>query len=175
MMTEIIPKESPKTSTLLVVLFYSSLVLLVVLTIVYFRINGSIKKNQEVLAGLENDLLKLQSAENLSLKKEILDYDKRINNFKDLAADHRFNSRVFKFLEDFIHPRVWFESFEFQSDDAKVMLSGRSKTFEALGQQIMIFQQEKQIKDLVLEGIAIGKEGDIEFNFSFLFDPQFLQ
>lgn len=174
-MTEIIPKESPKTPTLLIVLFYASLVLLVVLTIVYFRINGSIKKNQEILAGLENNFLKLQSAENLSLKKEILDYDRKIKDFKGLVADHKFNSRVFKFLEDFIHPKIWFESFEFQSENAKVVLSGRAKTFESLGQQIMILQQEKQIKDLILEGIAIGKEGDIEFNFSFSFDPQVLQ
>lgn len=175
-MTGIIPKEYPKTPTFLIFLFYFSLILLIVLAVIYFRTAGSVKKNQEILNDLNNDLLALQSSENLSLKKGILDYDKKIKDFKGLIDNHKFNSRSLKFLEDFVHPLVWFESFEFQNGGSKVAISGQAKTFDALGQQIMIFQKEVQkIKDLVLEGISINKEGLIEFHISFSFDPKILQ
>lgn len=175
-MTEIIPKESPKMPSWLVFLFYFSLIFLVALVIFYFRINSSIKKNQEILNGLNNNLLALQSSENVVLEKEVLDYDKKIKDFKDIIVDHKFNSRIFKFLEDFVHPKIWFDSFEFQEDGSKITILGRAETFEALGQQIIIFQQEhQQIKDLILEGISIDKEGEIEFSLSFFLNPQILQ
>lgn len=174
-MTEIIPKEAHKTPSWLFFLFYFSLILLVVLVIVYFKINGSIKKNQDSLNGLNNDFLALQSSENLTLKKEVLGYDKKIKDFKNLVGNHKFNSRAFNFLEDFVHPNAWFDSFDLQNEGSKVVISGRAETFEALGQQIIIFQQEQQqIKDLVLEGVSIGKEGEIKFEISFSFNPQIL-
>lgn len=175
-MTEIIPKEAPKMPKWLVFLFYFSLVLLVVIIISYFRINGSIKKNQETVNKLNDEFLALQSSENINLKKQVLDYDRRIKDFKNLIGGHKFDSKAFKFLEDFVHPQITFNSFEFQGEDNKASISGTAETFEALGQQIIIFQQgQEQINDLVLESISINKEGEIEFSFSFFFNAPTLQ
>ncbi len=175
-MTEIIPKEAPKMPKWLIFMFYFSLILLSFFIIAYFRTNGSIKKNQAVLNGLNNDLLSLQSSENTVLKKQVLDYDRRIKDFKNLVIGHKFNSRAFKFLEDFAHPRVVFNSFELQAEDNKVLITGTAETFESLGQQIIILQKEQEkIKDLILESISISKTGEIEFTFSFFFNESTLQ
>lgn len=174
-MTEIIPKETRKIPSLLVYLFYFSLVLLIILIIVYFRINGSIKKNQQILDSLNSDLLFLQSSENLDLEKKVLGYEKKISDFKSLVDAHKINSKAFKFLEDSVHPDISFGSFDFQSEDSKVAVTGTAKTFEALGQQIIIFQREERMQNLVLERISIGQKGEIGFNISFSLNLQALQ
>ncbi|MCX6760612.1 MAG: hypothetical protein NTZ84_00690 [Candidatus Nealsonbacteria bacterium] len=167
---EIIPKEVPKIPPWLDILFYLSVGFLIFVFISYFLVIQSIKasqKNQEeIVASLASEVSK--SSE---LKKEILTYQKKINDFSSVINGHPETLSVFDFIEKQCHPRVWFNDFGLNINEGKVILSGTAKSFQDLGQQMLIFRDEKMIKSASLDSVTMEKGGEVGFKVSLSFDP----
>lgn len=171
-MVEIIPKKPSKYPSLSNLLFYIALILFLFVVIAFFILNNSIKKSQESLKSLEQDLAKENTTENAALKKEVLDYQGKINDFSKLIDQHLANTEIFPLIEKKSHPKVWFSQATINSRGDTVSLSGYTQSFESLGQQLLIFREEALVKSAALEKVSIGKEGKIEFNLLLSFDPK---
>jgi len=167
---EIIPKETPKIPPWLDILFYFAIGFLVLVFIASFVINQPLKSSQETLEDLESTLAK-EVSERASLKNEILTYQKKINDFSFLIDNHRNVSKIFAFMENQCHPKVWFSGFSLNAEERMVTLTGEAQDFESLGQQMLILRDEKMIKSVGLLNISMKKEGKITFNLSISFDP----
>lgn len=167
---EIIPKETPKIPPWLDILFYLSAGLLIFVFISYFLVSQSIKAagkaEQEIDAKLAAEVSR--SAE---LKKEILTYQKKIKDFSGVISGHMENSNIFAFIEKQCHPRVWFSEFDLDTKEGVVTLSGETQSFQALGQQMIIFRDQEVVKSASLKGVTMDGGGQISFELSLSFDP----
>jgi len=171
MAIEIIPKEAKKFPLWQNILFYFSLVLLLASLSGFFVLNYFQKKSQATLDDLRKTIEKGFTAEEKTLEKELLSYQKKIEDFSTLFLDYRLTSKLFGFFEKLIHPKVFFTDFSLDPKLNKLSLSGQTENFETLGQQILIFQKEEKIKSLDLKEIGISKEGKIEFSLDISFIP----
>jgi len=167
---EIIPKQTPKVPPWLDILFYLSVGLLVFSFIAYFLFNNSIKTSQKTLAVLEETLSR-EVSEKATLKNEILTYQKKIKDFSGLISGHLKSSKIFVFIEEQCHPKVWFNDFTLDTEKASVMLLGEAQSFESLGQQMLILRDEKMVKSIELGNVSLNKEGKINFNLNIFLNP----
>ena len=171
-MVEIIPKKAPVLPQWLNILFYFSLVILIFSILGYFILGNSLQNNQKNLSNLEKSLFEGRSSERINLEKEILKYQRNTEDFSQLIGKHLTISEVFNTLQKNSHPKVWFSQFNLDAKEAKISVSGESQSFESLGQQLLIFQDENLIKETNLEQVSITKEGKIKFSLTLSLDPQ---
>jgi len=171
-MVEIIPKPVSKPSSWFNSLFYFSVVLLFIAILSIFLLNQFQKKAVLTLKNLEVLLTQIKTQERINLEKELIGYQKKIEDFSFLLQGHSLDSKLFGFLENITHPKVYFSSLNFNSDEKKVILNGETESFQTLGQQLLIFKAEPLVKEVNLSKISIGREGKIDFAFSFSFSPE---
>ncbi len=171
-MIEIIPKPEIKLPFWQNILFYFSIALLLTLVIGYFVLNVSLKKSSKTLEDLENSLARGKTAEELSLEKEILGYQRKISDFASLIPYHKDLLNFFTILENLSHPQIQFSNLSLEPVDLKVVLSGKAGDFKAINQQIYLFQKEPLIRNVNLTSLLLGKEGGAEFTLLLFLDPQ---
>lgn len=169
---EIIPKKAPKLPLGLNILFYFSIVLVLVSFSGFFILNHLEKKSADNLQNLEEVLAKKKTPKETALEEEILKYQKKINNFSILINLHQSPLNSFSVLERTSHPKVQFTNFSLNSEEFEIVLSGKTESFQTLGQQVLIFKNENLIKDVNLSKLSIGKEGGAEFTLSLSLDPE---
>ena len=174
-MVELIPKKIPKLPNWLNILFYVSLLFLVLSISSYFVLNHFLKESRAVVANLNQSLETLESSENLSLREEVLGHQKRIKDFSYLMSTHLESSNVFTFLEQVCHPRVQFDKFDLDSRTAILKISGTTQSFETLGQQLIILRGESLVENVTLSKLSMGRDGGVSFDLSILLKSQTLK
>jgi len=170
-MVDIIPKEAPKPSRGLSILFYFAIFLLIFSIIGYFALNNFLEKAREEVAALKLDLAGVMTTEKISLEKEILASKNKIDHFSYLVGQHLKASRIFEIIQKVTHPQVWFSKFDFNSREGQLKLSGETQNFVTLEQQTLILKGEEKIDKVNLENFSITKEGKIGFDLSLSFNP----
>ena len=174
-MVELIPKKIPKLPNWLNILFYVSLLFLVLSITSYFVLNHFLEKSHANVAELNQVLETLESSENLSLREEVLGHQKRIKDFSYLMSGHLKSSNVFTFLEQACHPRVRFDKFDLDSRKATLKVSGTTQSFETLGQQLIILRKEALVENVTLSRLSMGRGGGVSFDLSISLKPQALK
>jgi hypothetical protein len=173
-MIDIIPKELPKLPKWVNALFYVLLVLFVSSIIIFFVLRSSISKAVVSLEDLNSELLSKNLPETIDLEKEILAYRAQFQDFEIILGEHKYNTKSFAFLEEIVHPFVWFSSFELQPQEEKVSLKGEAKDFNSLGQQLLILKNRNDLNDFKLVSAVINKDAQIDFDLIIYFKPGYL-
>ncbi|GEM_PF-835945 len=181
-MVEIIPKKTKNflsSSKQFGFVFYLIVFILIVLIASYFLLNFLVENSREEFSNLEKDLKELMTPEKKVLEKEILDISTKIRNFSLLSENHIAPSQLFIFIEENTHPDVWFFEFELSLEEKELVLYGRTENYKILGQQIILFENEPAMTDVLLEDVWNNREGNIDFIVSLkihsdVFKPYFL-
>ena len=173
-MAEIIPKELPKLPGWLNILFYVLIFLFIVSIAAFFILNNSLNNSFKNLEDLESIVIENRTPEDASLEAEILSYKEKIQDFKFISEGHKANTKSFTFLEEVAHPFVWFSSYELFAKESKLLLSGKSKDFESIGQQLLVLGEKEELNDFKLTSASVNKEGQIDFDLLIYFKPGFL-
>lgn len=173
---EIIPKttteKKPKGEKFLT----NFIILILILTIIAsFSVIFIENSYQKKIKELNEKISQTQSEEYKSLEKELKNYNKKINLFQELINKHFLVSKIFPFLEERTHQKVFFQNFELVSGENKINLNGQTDNFLTLHQQILIFQNEPEIKETKLTNVSIGKEGRVDFELSLIFNSEILK
>lgn len=171
MAIEIIPKEAAKLPLWQNILLYISIALVLACISSYFVLTYFIKKSDLIFQDLEKALTEARTPQQIALEEEILDYQEKIEDFSSLLLNHKKSSNFFDFLEEIIHPKVFFSEASLNIMGNQVELTGQAESFRVLGEQLLIFRNAKFIKNLSLPEVRIGKEGKIEFNFNISLNP----
>jgi len=158
----------PRWITVALLIF---VILAILLFSSYIYFSFSINNLKEKIQETEKAIKKTPSEQ--ALEKDILLKEKRINIFADLISQHRKPENIFSFLEKTTHPKVVFSEFSFDSSKNTVKLTGNAKSFISLGQQILLFQKEKNIKRINLSEVSIGELEGVDFSLELTFEPQF--
>jgi hypothetical protein len=172
MAIEFVPKPTAKIPLWLNFLFYFSILLLIGTVAANFALDYYQKKSEKDFKNYVELIEMAWTPEQKSLERELIGYEKKINDFSTLIELHKFNSNLFPLLEKNTHPQVLFSTVEFNSTENTVALSCQTESFQTLGEQILILKKEKLIKNINLANVLIGKEGKIIFNLNLSLDPQ---
>ena len=173
-MVEIIPKEVPRVPQWINVLFYVLLFLLIVGIVGFFVLNNFLKTSLNTLESLKSELKAKEVPAMVDLENEIKSYRNKFQDFSILLEDHKETTKSLGFLEQIVHPLVWFSSFNLTPQDERIDLKGEAKDFDSLGQQLFVLQDEKKINDFQLSNIAINRDGNVDFSLTIFFKPGFL-
>lgn len=165
-MVEIIPKEIPPIPKWLNILFYFALALLIFSIVGYFVLDSSLRNAQKNLVDLKETLAGEETPEKIALEKEVLNYEKKVKDFSQIIGEHLKTSKIFALIEKTCHPKVWFSYFSLDSRAGEATFSGKAQSFESLGQQLLILEDESLVKNVDLEKVSISKEGEINFELS---------
>ncbi len=164
---QIIPKPIAKTPLIINILFYISILALILAPISYFYLLNLEKKTQEDLSMLEVILTEEKIDREEELEREIFGYQNRIKDFSDLLDTHQTFYGLFDFLEKNCHPKVWFSSFNLEAESHELTLVGEAENFQSVEQQLFIFKDcVEEISNVELSEITIQEEGAIGFALS---------
>lgn len=171
MAIQLVPRPEEKKPFWVDILFYLSLILVIAAASSYFVLNSLQEKTEKKIQSLNEELVKASASPEAALEKEVLDYQKKIDDFSVLLGSYRYSSQIFPFIESITHPKVSFSSFSAVIDENSIQVSGVADSFRTLGQQLIIFKNEKLIKEVELSGISLAKEDKVSFSFSLILDP----
>ena len=171
-MVEIIPRETQGTSKEVSLSFYFIISLLVFSVGCYFVLNHLFNKAEQELSFLKAGLAEMASPEIKAVQKEVLLLESKINNFAVLVSEHLELSDVFKLFEENSHPQVWFSKVNLMANKKQVQAFGEAQSFEALGQQIFIFEDNDLFETIRLEDVSINRQGKIDFSLLIVFNNQ---
>lgn len=172
MAIEIIPKVKIKKISVMSIVFYLSLAIFLAFLVSYFVLDFWQKKINKELFDIKTTLEREKSPSEKNLEEKILTYQKKIEESGFLLANHRFITPLFDYLEKITHSKIQFSDFKLNSEEGVIDIKGLAESFEVLGQQALIFESQKFIKNINLSEVSINKEGKIEFKFQITLDPQ---
>jgi hypothetical protein len=170
-MIGIIPKRTKKTPEWQNIGIYVALGLLATLILGYALIFYLESKASTKLSDLEGKIAQVGTQDEKDTEVQILLAGRRIDDFFSIFQQHNKSSGLFRFLEENCHPEVQFITMDLVPVDNLVNISGRTPTFETLGQQISILQAQDLIQNVGLNSVGVGDSGATEFTLSLLFDP----
>lgn len=170
-MVEIIPKPTARVSLWLNILFYFSISLLLMVLLSVFTLTRFQKK-----ANLEQqDLQQAISQQEKGiedLEKEVLLYQRKLDDFALILNERRFPLNFFSLLEENCHPRVQFTGLNLNLIERKAGLSGTVESIPGLRQQILILEKVEEIEKVNLSNISLGKQGGASFSLSLSLAPE---
>lgn len=170
---KIIPKPKIKTPFFINFLFWFSLILTLVLITLFLLLKIQIinleTKKERIEKSLEFSLSEKKLIEEITLISE------NINLFIEIFQEHRFTSKFLNFLKTLSHFQTQFTSLEIDNSALWGTVRGKTKNFQTLSEQILIFQEEKNIENFQILDINLTPEGKVEFNFAFNFSPKLIK
>jgi len=183
---ELIPKPETekKPFDLTKFLLYLAIIILVGSVGLYFLFDfGLIRNSSKVLAELETQLSLQMTDEAKEHEAKLIEWRQKIEDFRILLDLHQNPSKVFSLLEKLSHPRVWFTDFSLNFGTQKteegsevgqfqLQLQGVAESFRVLGEQLLVFKNDENIKEIKLSNVSLGEKGNVKFQFEITFNPE---
>ncbi len=167
----LIPKAKQKPSRLIAILFYSSLITLLVTGGVYLLLQFYNLSLAKQIQAKKTALSKIVTPQDRNLGKELAKIQPQVKSFEEALKKHKFTSYFFSDLEAVTHPEVIFKSLKIDSGSGEVTLVGHTENFVILGQQILAMRKSPFIKKTNIENVDLGKKGGIDFTLKLSVDP----
>ncbi len=163
-MVQVIPRKiAQQGSFIKKALPWFSLLLIVIAVGLYFLFDYQGKKKEVLLEETKKELAITQTPEQIELQKRVLGFQKRIEDVVLLLENKEKVSDSLKFLETYIHPKIYFSYLSVDFKGRSLKLDGVSSDFTSLGQQISAFQQDPFIKSVELSSVGLSDQGDVRF------------
>lgn len=141
----------------------------------YFALDYFSKKTNKELQGINAQISQKETPETKNLEKEMKNYQEKIENISPLLDTHIYTLKIFPLIEALTHPQASFTKISFSAKDYKASLSGKTESFQTLGQQLRILEEKKEKENLFtninLSKFSIEKEGSVGFSLDLSFNP----
>ncbi len=173
-MVQVIPRVSEKNKTRLnVILPWFSLILVVLVVLGVFFFSAKITSSNNRLNELDEQLSEAKSQEEAQIEKKLMGYKKKVNNVVNILRARKKSSDFYSFLEELVHPDVYFTGISLGLEEGMADLTGIAKDFKSLGQQILVFKDSDYIFDARAEAVSLDEEGGIGFTMRItIFAPE---
>lgn len=174
-MVEIIPKPIEQATQWQKVLLYVLIFLVIVLIISYFLLTNLEEKSSIYNQELEIKIAQGRTAQRISLEEESFEQKKKIETIYPFLEAHTLSSKFFEFLESKTHPRIFFSKLNLNTEESKVILTGATDSFSTLDQQLLVFNQDSLVEDLLLTTASLNKQGGVDFNLEIFLNKNFFK
>jgi hypothetical protein len=148
--------------------FVISLLIATVLCWVIFLVKDGMIKEQ--INNISSALQTVGTDQQKEYEKEVISYQKKINDFSTLFQDHEFASNVFAFVQAQTMQNVWFKQFNLDEKNNGVQLSGESDSIDAFSRQVATFEKNKYVKSIGTLNSSLGAAAKTEFNINLVLD-----
>lgn len=172
MEVEIVPRPKSKPSKIISILLYVSLAFLILAAGAYLQLKSVEEKRTQELDSLRETIVQKETSSDLKqLQGRLIVYKEKIDKISFLLDSYRVGTNFFKFLEKYTHPKVRLSDVSVAISDSIVSISGETANFTTLIQQLYIFENNPQVRDLKLSTFAATKDKksvtfDINFSLS---------
>lgn len=153
-------------------IFWSMVCLLVATIFCYLIFVAKVYYQNAEIASINEKMKEVGTDQQKENEKEVLSYQKKINDFVQLFNSHSFASNVFAFMEKETLPNVWFKNFSLDPKSGSVGLSGEADNMETFSRQIASFEKNKYIKDLGLLNSSGADALKVSFNLNITLMPE---
>lgn len=171
-MVDIIPKPKTTSPWWTNLAIFISISLLLASIVTYFFLNSLINRVNSEITKVEQELNAEPESEIKEKEAYILKNKTLIDNFSLIFSGRPTMLGAFALIEKVSHPEVWFRTASFSPVESKIFLSGEASSFEALGEQYLVLQQEPLIESVNLSGIEMEKNGRVGFSFDLICDSK---
>lgn len=172
---EIVPKPPTRLPFWQDLLLYFSTALVIASVFSYFYLANLLEKSDALKNNLQQTLDKEVTPKERTLKKEVLKYKDKIDDFSTLLNNHSAVAKLFDAVEELSHPKIKLSKLDLDLSKPELAISGETENFEIAGQQLIIYRQAKEFTDVNLSGLSIGKNGKTVFTFLLSLDPNILK
>ncbi len=117
----------------------------------------------------ESEFLALNSKENHNIELQVSEISKRLERFSKAFSSRSVEYDFLDFVRSFCHTRVSFSSLSFDNKTGSTALSGETDSYKSLSEQILILKDLKNISNLLVSDVSLGKEGNVSFKISFIY------
>jgi len=150
--------------------FVAALLLATIICFVIFTVKISFQERK--LKEIDNNIIvNTGTTQQRELEKEVFEYQRKIDNFAIILANHKIPTNIFKFFEKITLPNVWFNNFIIMAQTAGIQISGETESTTALSRQLSIFEENKFIKDISDLTFEPTETGKIRFNLNISLSP----
>lgn len=154
------------------IIFYFVISLLMATVFCYLIFVIKIGMQKKTIKDLEVATEAVGTGQQRENEKEVLFYQKKIEDFAGLIKNHQFTFSVFSFIEEKTLANVWFNLFNFNRTDASVGLSGEAGDIDILSRQIAAIEKSEYIKKVSLINSQMNSNGSVKFNLNLSLDPK---
>ncbi len=175
---ESIIKSGKDKKLLLDIVLYISISILVSAILLYFIFLVKISSQKNEITKFDKLFLEVGTIEQKEKEAKIFVYQKKINDYAKLLAEHKSSLNVFNFLESQTMPEVWFSRISLSEEDTSIVLSGEAGNMDVLSRQISNFEKNNYVSNIAVLSSSISDSGRIKFNLTLnlkdeLFVPNF--
>jgi len=117
----------------------------------------------------------LRSPDRIALEKAVLGYQIQFANFSDTLAKRYLASRVLSLLEETAHPGILYQSLNIDLEQASIQAKAEAASYQALGEQLLVFNNEERISKVATKNYSRDKEGQIIFDLILSFNPSIVK
>ncbi len=154
------------------VIFYFVISLLIATVFCYLIFAVKISMQNSQIQDLKEAIKTVGTGQQLAYEKEVVVYQKKINDFVAVFQNHGFSSNVFVFMEKHTRPNVWFQNFSMDQKGGKVNLVGESDDMDAFSRQVSVFERNEYIDNINLLNSSLGESDRVGFNLNLTLNPK---
>ncbi len=169
---KIIPKPKAKITGWFNILYWFSIILLIVSVIGFFFVKKQISSLEERGEEVSRQIIEVAGQEERNLEKELFAVSQKIKDFSELLEKYKSTTRFFNFLKASCHPKIRFLTLNLSSESYTVNLEGETDSFQVLGEQFLVLNENENVKDLHLSNTSLDREGKVRFNLSFVLSEE---
>jgi hypothetical protein len=174
-MVEIIPRPIEQTAQWQKVLLYLLIFFVIIFIVSYFLLANLEERSSIYNQELEIKITQGRTAQRISLEEESFEQKKKIETIYPFLEAHTLSSKFFEFLESKTHPRIFFSRLNLDTEKARAILTGATDSFSTLDQQLLVFNQDSLVEDLLLTTANLNKQGGVDFNLEIFLNKNFFQ
>jgi hypothetical protein len=154
------------------VIFYFVISSLVATVLCYFIFLVKNNMQEKDIGNAEVALQTVGTNQQKAYEKEVILYQRKINDFSQLIVNHKFASTVFSFMEHQTRPNIWFKQFNLDQKGGQVQLSGEADDMEAFSRQTSTLEKNEYVKNISLLNSSLGISARVQFNLNLLLDSK---
>ncbi len=130
---------------------------------------NSINQKIESVGQQSQDLIVQQNKED---EAKVNDLGQTLKSVKEILNKHIYASQTVDFLEKTTLPLVRWTGFNRNVNNVSVSLHGQTKDYNTLAKQILVFENDSQIKEVQASDISLSQLGGVNFSMALTFDPK---
>ncbi len=150
------------------VVFAGSVLLAVV--IAHFAISIYAVSLDRKITRLSVEAQNIQKQRDVKIEDEVIKLNSKFSTVENLLDNQVFTSKLFTFIESITHPSVYLIDFAFRANDKTVTANGSTENYRTFGEQYIAFEQNKDVRDVMVSSVKLSKTGKVEFGISFSVD-----
>ena len=124
------------------------------------------------MSDLKQQIKVLESKENKEMQTKIIALEKTLKNTKTLLKSHIYSSQIFDWLEKLTLGQVQWTSFDLKAKTGQLSLKGQTANYNTLAKQILIFENDPEVKNIKTSGIALSQLGGVGFSMEIVLEPK---